>query len=358
LAPEVKAEIYGCPQSPQNLVANGADNAIELTWDEPAASDFVATSYQALVAPGDIVVDISAPATKATIAGLLNGKTYEVSLVALNEFGASEVSGPIEVTPTNGLDGVVGRLVVQYEDGVASTEAPGVATGSSSVTGIELVPEVDLGDGLHTVSLSEPVTVEDAAQIVVELESDSRVKWAEVDQVVTTAAFEPSQENLDPDYTDTAIRVADLLYADGKYSEAMPLYAQILQKNPHALDGQISIIVDQLVGTPVLLEQLRTAYLNTPYQNDRLLLSILGLIASRMRNYPEAIAAFGQLVAIQPNSIEALQNYTIVLSNGLDYANATIQAQNLVSLATTQQLPEQTISLYQQLADYLRSKTP
>ena len=171
------------------------------------------------------------------------------------------------------------------------------------------------------------------------------------------AALDRSQL-LDPDYTDTAIRVADLLYADGKYSEAMPLYAQILQKNPHALDGQISTIVDQLVGTPVLLEQLRTAYLNTPYQNDRLLLSILGLIASRMRNYPEAIAAFGQLVAIQPNSIEALQNYTIVLSNGLDYANATIQAQNLVSLATTQQLPEQTISLYQQLADYLRSKTP
>jgi len=163
---------------------------------------------------------------------------------------------------------------------------------------------------------------------------------------------------LDPDYTDTAIRVADLLYADGKYTEAMPLYGDILKKNPHALDGQISTIVDQLVGTPVLLEQLRTAYLSTPYQNDRLLLSILGLIASRMQNYPEAIAAFGQLVAIQPNSIEALQNYTIVLSNGLDYTNATIQAQNLVSLATTQQLPEQTISLYQQLADYLSTKAP
>ncbi|MFM2235538.1 MAG: hypothetical protein RL296_1197, partial [Actinomycetota bacterium] len=184
------------------MVAHGADNAIELTWDEPAASDFPATSYQAKVSPGGIVVDISAPATQATIAGLLNGKAYEVTLVALNDVGASEVAGPIEVTPTNGLDGVVGRLVVQYEDGVISTEAPGVATGSSSVSGIELVPEVDLGDGLHTVSLSEPVTVEDAAQIVAELESDSRVKWAEVDQVVTTAAFEPSQENLDPDYTD------------------------------------------------------------------------------------------------------------------------------------------------------------
>ncbi len=171
------------------------------------------------------------------------------------------------------------------------------------------------------------------------------------------AALERSQL-LDPTYPDTAIRIADLTYADGRYSEAMPLYAGIIQKEPHALDGQISTIVDQLVGTPVLLQQLRTAYLATPYQNDRLLLSILGLIASRERNYPEAIAAFGQLVAIQPESIEALQNYTIVLSNGLEYQNASIQAKNLVSLATSQQLPTETVALYQQLADYLNSKIP
>ena len=171
------------------------------------------------------------------------------------------------------------------------------------------------------------------------------------------AALERSQL-LDPTYPDTAIRIADLTYADGRYSEAMPLYAGIIQKEPHALDGQISTIVDQLVGTPVLLQQLRTAYLATPYQNDRLLLSILGLIASRERNYPEAIAAFGQLVAIQPESIEALQNYTIVLSNGLEYQNASIQAKNLVTLATSQQLPTETVALYQQLADYLTSKIP
>jgi len=163
---------------------------------------------------------------------------------------------------------------------------------------------------------------------------------------------------LDPTYSDTAIRIADLRYADGKYAEAMPLYADILSKDPHALDGQISTIVDELAGTPVLLEQVRTAYLATPYQNDRLLLSILGLIASRLHNYPEAIAAFGQLVAIQPNSIEALQNYTIVLSNGLEYKNAAIQADNLVALATAQQLPSQTVALYQQLADFLSAKVP
>jgi hypothetical protein len=156
----------------------------------------------ATVMPGEIEFRIDAPSTTALLGGLLNGKSYEVYLFAENGDGRSETAGPFLATPTNGLDGVVGRLVVQYEDGVASTEAPGVATGSSSVSGIELVPEVDLGDGLHTVSLSEPVTAEDAAQIVTELESDTRVKWAEVDQVVTTASAEPTAENLDPDYLD------------------------------------------------------------------------------------------------------------------------------------------------------------
>jgi hypothetical protein len=155
----IEEVVTGCAESPQNLVAFGVDNAIELTWDEPAASGFVATRYQARVTPGDMVVDISAPATQATIGGLLNGKAYEVSLVAMNEVGASEIAGPVLATPTNGLDGVVGRLVVQYEDGVAATEAPGVATGSGSVSGIELVPEVDLGDGMHTIELSEAAGV-------------------------------------------------------------------------------------------------------------------------------------------------------------------------------------------------------
>lgn len=171
------------------------------------------------------------------------------------------------------------------------------------------------------------------------------------------AALERSQM-LDPAYANTAIRVADLTYADGRYSEALPLYAAIIQKDPHALDSQISTIVDELAGSPALLKQLRVAYQDTPYQNDRLLLSIIGLISSRERNYPEAIAAFGQLVAMQPDSIEALQNFTIVLSNGLEYENAAIQAQNLVALASDQQLPAETVALYQQLADYLIAKIP
>jgi serine protease len=199
---ETEVVTTSCPAIPRNVIATGGDNSIVLTWDNPEEGTAAPTAYVATVMPGEIEFRIDAPSTTALLSGLLNGKRYEVYLFAENGDGRSETAGPFLATPTNGLEGVVGRLVVQYEDGVASTEAPGVATGSSSVSGIELVPEVDLGDGLRTVALSEPVTTEAAAQIVSELESDTRVKWAEVDQVVTTASAEPTAENLDPDYLD------------------------------------------------------------------------------------------------------------------------------------------------------------
>lgn len=163
---------------------------------------------------------------------------------------------------------------------------------------------------------------------------------------------------LDPTYADTAIRTADLAYADGDYATAVPLYSAILQRDPHALDGQITTIADQLTGNPTVLSQLRDAYLETPYQADRILLSIIGLLSSRLRDYPAAIDAFGQLVALQPQSIEAIQNYTIVLSNGLEYEQAAIQAQSLIDLATQQQLPAETIGLYEQLRSYYLSQQP
>ena len=161
---------------------------------------------------------------------------------------------------------------------------------------------------------------------------------------------------LDPTYADTQIRVADLAYADGDYEKALPLYAEILQRDPHALDSQITTIADQLQRTPAVLTRLRDAYLQTAYENDRILLSIIGLLSSRLKDYPAAIAAFGQLVTLQPDSIEALQNYTIVLSNGLQYQDAAIQADRLVELANTQQLPAETVSVYEQLAAFFRAQ--
>jgi hypothetical protein len=47
-----------------------------------------------------------------------------------------------------------------------------------------------------------------------------------------------------------------------------------------------------------------------------------------------------------------------VLSNGLEYEQAAIQAQSLIDLATQQQLPAETIGLYEQLRSYYLSQQP
>ena len=198
-----------CPSAPTGVRVLPADQGVEVSWDATAIENSVddtsantttndvntATSFQVKLSPGDIVVNVAATSHTALVSGLMNGKVYEVTVVAINEFGASEIVGPLSVTPTSGLEGVVGQLVVQYEDGVDATASDGTATGSESVDNVELTSSVDLGEGLHTVELSESVTEAEARVIIDELESDPRIAWVEVDEILLTADVS------DPDYS-------------------------------------------------------------------------------------------------------------------------------------------------------------
>jgi hypothetical protein len=134
-------------------------------------------------------ITIDAPANMATVTGLRNGRVYAITMVAINPAGESEASEPVEVTPTNGIDGEVSRLVVEYEQGVAPTESAKVATGAELIDSVALEPGKALGDGLRTVELSEPVSTDEAKAISAELTADPRIVSAEPDQVVTAAAF-------------------------------------------------------------------------------------------------------------------------------------------------------------------------
>jgi serine protease len=75
-------------------------------------------------------------------------------------------------------------MIVAYEPGVALTEAPGIATGASSVAAVALAPGDALGQGMRTVELSEAVTKPEAERIADQLTADTRVKWAEPDYFV------------------------------------------------------------------------------------------------------------------------------------------------------------------------------
>jgi len=144
-----------CPNVPTNVSVRASDHGIEVEWDaalvETTQDNNVPTSFEVVVAPGDVVVKVTAPARSASVSGLINGKEYEVSVVARNDFGASAVVGPLLVTPTSGVDGAVGQLIVKYNNGVDATEGEGIATGSDAIDGLELTPIADLGSGVHTV---------------------------------------------------------------------------------------------------------------------------------------------------------------------------------------------------------------
>jgi tetratricopeptide (TPR) repeat protein len=165
-------------------------------------------------------------------------------------------------------------------------------------------------------------------------------------------------QTLDNRYRDTIIRRADLAQASGDYCTAVTLYSDILQQNPHALDSQITTIIAQLTPQPELLRQLRSAYLANLDSNDTITLSIVGLISSRIQDYDAAIDAFAQLARLQPSSLEAQQNYTLVLSDAQRYAEAAVQSEKLLSLATQSGMSQANLDLYTALRDFFVSRSP
>jgi hypothetical protein len=189
--------LLACPDVPTGVVATPGDNSVVLTWDDPRQGDQAPvppTSYriraEALDDSADVQeITIDAPANAATLTGLRNGRVYAITMIAINPAGESEASEPVEVTPTNGIDGEVSRLVVEYETGVDPTESSTVATGAELIDSVALEPGKELGDGLRTVELSEPVSTDEAKAIAEELTADPRVVSAEPDQIVTTASF-------------------------------------------------------------------------------------------------------------------------------------------------------------------------
>jgi tetratricopeptide (TPR) repeat protein len=161
---------------------------------------------------------------------------------------------------------------------------------------------------------------------------------------------------LDPRYSDTDLRLADVLRLQGNASQAIDMYLKLLEANPHALDSQVSQIADSLRTQPDQLRRLRDAYTAamTKKPDDAALHSFIGLISVRMNELPQAAAAFGRWTQLQPQSLEAHRNYTLVLSDTRQYPQALAEAQTLLSLAQQQQLPQDQQSAIQGLVEFLK----
>jgi tetratricopeptide (TPR) repeat protein len=160
---------------------------------------------------------------------------------------------------------------------------------------------------------------------------------------------------LDQRYRDTTLRQANVLRAKGDYAAAVDIYVSLVVKTPRILDAQITTLVEELRAYPDLLIKLRDAYNETMANQDTLTISIIGLMSSRLDDHENAIKAFRRLAELQPDSLEAQQNYTLVLSDAKEYESATLQAERLQSLAISKGITDTNLYPYTQLIEYLRT---
>jgi tetratricopeptide (TPR) repeat protein len=163
----------------------------------------------------------------------------------------------------------------------------------------------------------------------------------------------------DQRYQNTTVRLGDLALAKGDFQSALRYYDQALTINHRALDSQITTIISQLapnVDTHPFLQDLRQIYARVRPANDTVILSIMGLISSRINDNQGAIDAFAQLTTLQPDNVEAQQNYTLVLSNAMQYVDAYQASDRLYQLAQQSGYPQSSLDLYAALRDFLNEK--
>ena len=161
---------------------------------------------------------------------------------------------------------------------------------------------------------------------------------------------------LDAKYSDTDLRLADVLRLQGNASQAIDMYLKLLETNPHALDSQVTQIADGLRDQPDQLRRLRDFYTAAVAKkpDDAVLHSFSGLLSVRMNELPQAAAAFASWTKLQPQSLDAHRNYTLVLSDTRQYPQALAEAQTLLTLAQAQQLPQAQQGAIQGLIEFLK----
>lgn len=165
-------------------------------------------------------------------------------------------------------------------------------------------------------------------------------------------------KRLDPRYSDTDVRIADVLRVQGNDTEATNRYVAIIEKTPHALDNQINLIIDSLRDKPELLRRLRDSYAaaSAKAPKDTALYSFAGLLSVRIKDLPRASEFYATLTQLQPQNIDAHRNYVLVLSDTKQYAQAVTEAQTLLRLAIQQQASTQQTGAIQSLIDFLKAQ--
>ena len=88
------------PSAPRNLVADGGDEQVTLSWQAPENDDGLAiTDYEVRINGRGSWISMGSTQTTHTVTGLVNGTVYVFQVRAVNGIGRSPASGPAEATP-------------------------------------------------------------------------------------------------------------------------------------------------------------------------------------------------------------------------------------------------------------------
>ena len=88
------------PDAPRNLLADGTDGAMTLTWDAPASDGGSAiTDYEYRINGRNSWISIGSTLTTHTVSGLVNGTAYAFEVRAVNRIGKGRASNRAEATP-------------------------------------------------------------------------------------------------------------------------------------------------------------------------------------------------------------------------------------------------------------------
>jgi alpha-tubulin suppressor-like RCC1 family protein len=110
------------PQAPSGVTARPGDATAAVSWTAPARLDGgTVTGYTATAAPGGAACATSG-ATACTLAGLVGGVTYSVTVVAHTTIGDSGASAPAAVTPQSSA-AAAGPIVSGYRATLCVTDA-------------------------------------------------------------------------------------------------------------------------------------------------------------------------------------------------------------------------------------------
>lgn len=182
------------------------------------------------------------------------------------------------------------------------------------------------------------------------------------DQTAAQTAFDQANQllqeskQLDPRYPDTDLRIADVLRIQGRAAEATDRYVALLDQNPHALDSQLSLIIDGMRDHPDQLRRLRDSYIAAAAKkpDDPAFYSYIGLLSIRTSDLQRAVDAYATLTRLQPQSLDAHRNYALVLSDTQQYQQAAVEAQTLLALSQQQQASQQQTTAIQDLIDFFK----